>query len=123
MKIVSSPEIVPTTSGQFASSIATVTLWACPLVVFTTVREGPAIRTACTKCATAAKGHDTGYDDGRRCEERDQLGEDSHPDQEGRKVRSPGDAPRRERHQCRDRNLAEEKMGALTGGLKIPGLM
>src|SRR5690606_15283824 len=49
MKIVSSPESVPTTSGQADSSIATATLWAVPVDVFTTVSDGPAVRTSMTK--------------------------------------------------------------------------
>ena len=58
MKIVSSPEIVPTTSGQLALSMATATLWAVPVVVFTTVSDGPAVRISITKLATAANGFD-----------------------------------------------------------------
>ena len=46
MKIVSSPEIVPTTSGQRALSMATATLCAVPIVVLTTVSDGPAVRTS-----------------------------------------------------------------------------
>ena len=38
MKIVSSPEMVPTTSGQRAVSIATATLCAAPMVVRSTVK-------------------------------------------------------------------------------------
>ena len=41
MKIVSSPEIVPTTSGHSALSMATATLCAAPMVVLMTVRDGP----------------------------------------------------------------------------------
>ena len=41
MKIVSSPEMVPTTSGHSALSMATATLCAAPMVVRSTVRDGP----------------------------------------------------------------------------------
>ena len=43
MKIVSSPAIVPTISGQCALSIAMATLCAAPVVVRSTVSVGPAI--------------------------------------------------------------------------------
>jgi hypothetical protein len=39
MKMVSSPEIVPTTSDQLESSMATATLCAVPVVVLTTVSD------------------------------------------------------------------------------------
>ena len=42
MKMVSSPEMVPTTSGHSALSIATATLCAAPIVVLTIVSDGPA---------------------------------------------------------------------------------
>ena len=54
-KIVSSPEIVPTTSGQLALSMATATLLAAPTVVRTTVSEGPAVRTACARNGAARR--------------------------------------------------------------------
>ena len=60
MKIVSSPEIVPTISGQLALSMATATLCAVPVVVLTTVSDGPAVRTSGTKFATAANGFESG---------------------------------------------------------------
>jgi hypothetical protein len=50
MKMVSSPEMVPTTSGQRAVSMATATLCADPTVVFSTVRFVPAVRRALTNC-------------------------------------------------------------------------
>ena len=46
MKMVSSPEMVPATSGHSALSIATATLCAAPMVVRSTVSEGPARRSA-----------------------------------------------------------------------------
>ena len=55
MKIVSSPEIVPTTSGHRAVSMATATLCAEPMVVFSTVRLVPAVRRALTNCLSAEK--------------------------------------------------------------------
>src|SRR6185312_15444771 len=42
MKMVSSPEMVPATSGHSARSMATATLCAAPIVVLTTVSDGPA---------------------------------------------------------------------------------
>ena len=51
MKIVSSPETVPATSPA-ALSMATATLRAAPIVVFTTVMDGPAVRTSRTNDAT-----------------------------------------------------------------------
>ncbi len=53
MKIVSSPETVPATSFQPALSMAAATLPAEPIVVFTTVMDGPAVRTSRTNDATA----------------------------------------------------------------------
>ena len=41
MKMVSSPEMVPTTSGHSALSMATATLCAAPMVVWMTVMRGP----------------------------------------------------------------------------------
>jgi hypothetical protein len=55
MKIVSSPEIVPTTSGQRAVSMATATLCAEPIEVFSTVRLLPAVRRALTNCLREEK--------------------------------------------------------------------
>ena len=55
MKMVSSPEMVPTTSGHSALSTATATLGAAPMVVLITVIEVPAGRTARTNCASAPK--------------------------------------------------------------------
>ena len=53
MKIVSSPDTVPATSLHPALSIAAATLPAEPMVVLTTVIDGPAVRTSRTKDATA----------------------------------------------------------------------
>ena len=55
MKMVSSPEIVPTTSGHSALSTATATLAAAPILVLITVMDEPAGRTARTNCASAPK--------------------------------------------------------------------
>ena len=44
MKIVSSPAMVPMTSGQRALSSAMATLWAVPTDVRSTVNVGPAAR-------------------------------------------------------------------------------
>src|SRR5450631_197851 len=55
MNIVSSPEMVPTTSGQRAVSMATATLWAAPMVVFSTVRLVPAVKRALTNCFRVEK--------------------------------------------------------------------
>jgi hypothetical protein len=54
MKIVSSPEIVPTTSGHSALSMPSATLCAAPVAVRTTVIEEPARRTSRTNCASCA---------------------------------------------------------------------
>jgi hypothetical protein len=53
-KIVSSPEIVPTTSGHSAVSMASATLWAEPVLVRMTVILAPAGRIARTKAAREA---------------------------------------------------------------------
>jgi hypothetical protein len=53
MKMVSSPEIVPTTSGHCAVSIASATLCAEPMRVFSTIRLPPALKIAVTNCRTA----------------------------------------------------------------------
>src|ERR1700728_4184647 len=53
-KIVSSPDMVPTTSGHSALSSATATLGAAPIVVRITVIEAPAVRTVRTNCAEIA---------------------------------------------------------------------
>src|ERR1700692_2002365 len=50
MNMVSSPEMVPTTSGQRAVSMATATLCAEPTVVFNTMRLLPAVCSALTNC-------------------------------------------------------------------------
>jgi hypothetical protein len=55
MKIVSSPEMVPMTSGHSALSMATATLAAAPMVVLTTVRQLPAGRIWRTNWASAPK--------------------------------------------------------------------
>src|ERR1700691_5517646 len=55
MNIVSSPEIVPITSGQRAVSIATATRCAEPTVVLSTVRLVPEVRTALTNCLSVEK--------------------------------------------------------------------
>ena len=55
MNIVSSPEMVPITSGQRAVSMATATLCAEPIVVFSTVRLVPAVKRALTNCLSVEK--------------------------------------------------------------------
>jgi len=55
MKMVSSPEIVPTTSGQSALSIAAATVCAEPVAVRSTVSEAPAVATPSTKGRSAPK--------------------------------------------------------------------
>ena len=55
MNIVSSPEMVPMTSGQRAVSMATATLCAAPTVVLSTVRLVPAVSTALTNCLRVEK--------------------------------------------------------------------
>jgi hypothetical protein len=55
MNMVSSPEIVPATSGHSALSIATATLCAAPMVVRMTVIEGPARFSPLTNCARVPK--------------------------------------------------------------------
>ena len=60
MNMVSSPEMVPITSGQRAVSMATATLCAEPTVVFSTVRFVPAVCTALTNCLSVEKSFFTG---------------------------------------------------------------
>ena len=55
MNIVSSPEMVPITSGQRAVSMATATLCAEPTVVFSTVRLVPAVCIALTNCLSVGE--------------------------------------------------------------------
>src|SRR6185312_1061142 len=55
MKMVSSPEMVPATSRHSARSMATATLCAAPIVVRSTVSDGPARFNPRTNCASMAK--------------------------------------------------------------------
>src|ERR1700730_13029165 len=55
MNMVSSPDMVPMTSGHRAVSIATATLCAEPTAVFNTVKFVPAVKRALTNCLRVEK--------------------------------------------------------------------